>query len=38
MTVLAHAGHWLIQLVYLVPLLVLVVVIVVGRFRDRDGR
>jgi hypothetical protein len=33
--VLAHAGHWLPQLIYLVPLLVLVGVIVGGRIRDR---
>jgi hypothetical protein len=33
--VFAHAGHWLVQLIYLVPLAVLVVVIVTGRIRDR---
>ena len=33
--VLAHAGHWLVQLIYLVPLAVLVGVILVGRARDR---
>jgi hypothetical protein len=33
--VLAHAGHWLVQLIYLVPLAVLVGVIVAGRLRDR---
>jgi hypothetical protein len=33
--VVAHAGHWLVQLIYLVPLLVLVGVIVAGRIRDR---
>ena len=37
MLVLAHAGHWLVQLIYLVPLLVLVGVIVAGRIRDRRG-
>ena len=31
MLVLAHAGHWLVQLIYLVPLLVLVGVILAGR-------
>jgi hypothetical protein len=31
----AHAGHWLVQLIYLVPLAVLVGVILVGRARDR---
>lgn len=35
MLLLAHAGHWLVQLIYLVPLAVLVGVIVVGRVRDR---
>jgi hypothetical protein len=35
MLVLAHAGHWLVQLIYLVPLLVLVGVILAGRIRDR---
>jgi hypothetical protein len=34
-TVFAHAGHWLPQLLYLAPLAVLVVAIVVGRVRDR---
>jgi hypothetical protein len=33
--VLAHAGHWLPQLLYLAPLLVLIVAIVVGRVRER---
>jgi hypothetical protein len=33
--VLAHAGHWLVQLIYLVPLAVLVGVILAGRRRDR---
>ena len=35
MLLLAHAGHWLVQLIYLVPLAVLIGVIVVGRVRDR---
>jgi len=33
--VIAHAGHWLVQLIYLVPLAVLVGVIFWGRYRDR---
>jgi hypothetical protein len=33
--VVAHAGHWLVQLIYLFPLAVLVGVIVAGRRRDR---
>jgi cytochrome c oxidase assembly factor CtaG len=37
--VLAHAGHWLPQLLYLAPLIVLVVAILVGRVRERrEGR
>jgi hypothetical protein len=35
MILFAHAGHWLVQLIYLVPLAVLVGVILVGRIRDR---
>ena len=35
MLLFAHAGHWLVQLIYLVPLAVLVGVIVAGRIRDR---
>ena len=35
MVLFAHAGHWLPQLIYLVPLAVLVGVILVGRARDR---
>jgi hypothetical protein len=35
MLVFAHAGHWLPQLIYLVPLMVLIGVIVAGRIRDR---
>lgn len=38
MTVLAHAGHWLPQLLYLAPLIVLVVAIMVGRLRERRER
>jgi hypothetical protein len=33
--VLAHAGHWLVSLAYIAPLIVLVGVIVVGKIRDR---
>jgi hypothetical protein len=35
MLVFAHAGHWLPQLIYLVPLMVLIGVIISGRIRDR---
>ena len=36
---LAHAGHWLVSLAYIAPLLFLVGVILVGKIRDRrsDG-
>jgi hypothetical protein len=37
-TVFAHAGHWLPQLLYLAPLIVLVAAIVVGRVRERRER
>jgi cytochrome c oxidase assembly factor CtaG len=33
--VFAHAGHWLPQLLYVAPLVVLVVAIIVGRVRER---
>ena len=33
--VIAHAGHWLPQLLYLAPLIVLVVAIGLGRLRER---
>jgi cytochrome c-type biogenesis protein CcmH/NrfF len=33
--VIAHAGHWLPQLLYLAPLVVLIVAIGVGRMRER---
>ena len=33
--VLAHAGHWLVSLAYIAPLIVLVGVIVAGKIRDR---
>jgi hypothetical protein len=36
--VLAHAGHWLPQLLYLAPLVVLIGAIVVGRLRERRER
>jgi hypothetical protein len=34
----AHAGHWLAQLAYLVPLAVLVGMILLGKLRDRRQR
>jgi hypothetical protein len=35
MTVFAHAGHWLPQLLYVAPVAVLVLAVLVGRIRDR---
>ena len=35
MIIFAHAGHWLVQLIYLVPLAVLVGVILWSRHQDR---
>jgi len=36
--VIAHAGHWLPQLLYLGPLVVLVAAILIGRMRERRER
>ena len=33
--VLAHAGHWLVSLAYIAPLIFLVGVIIAGKIRDR---
>ena len=39
MIVLAHSGHWLVQVLYAVPLIVMAVVLLVGRFRQhRDSK
>jgi len=35
---LAHAGHWLVQLAYLAPLVLLVGMLAVGKLRDRRER
>ena len=35
---LAHVGHWLVDLLYAAPLLVMVGVFVVARLRERSGR
>ena len=35
MIVFAHAGHWLVSLAYIAPLIFLVGVILVGKVRDR---
>jgi hypothetical protein len=34
-TVLAHAGHVIVDLLYVAPLVVLVLVVLVGRLRER---
>ena len=38
MTVFAHAGHWLVQLAYLAPLLLLVGALIAGKVRERRER
>lgn len=35
---LAHVGHWLVDLLYAAPLLIMVAVLLVGRLRDRRGK
>jgi uncharacterized membrane protein YtjA (UPF0391 family) len=34
----AHAGHWLAQVAYLLPLVLLVVMLVAGKLRERRER
>jgi hypothetical protein len=34
----AHAGHILLDLLYALPLLVMVVLLVIGKLRERRGR
>jgi hypothetical protein len=38
MTTFAHAGHWLAQIAYLAPLVLLVGLLVAGRLRERRER
>jgi hypothetical protein len=38
MFVLAHAGHWLTQLAYLLPLLLLVGALAYGKWQERRKR
>jgi hypothetical protein len=35
---LAHAGHWLAQIAYLLPLIVLIGMLVAGKLRERRER
>jgi hypothetical protein len=35
---LAHAGHWLVQIAYLVPLVLLVGMLLLGKLRERRER
>jgi hypothetical protein len=35
---LAHAGHWLVQIAYLAPLVLLVALLVLGKLRARRER
>ena len=39
MLVSAHAGHWLVQLAYLAPLIILVGMLIYGKWKARrEGR
>ena len=38
MTAFGHVGHWLVDMLYALPLLVMVGVLLVARLRDRSGR
>jgi uncharacterized membrane protein YtjA (UPF0391 family) len=38
MTLFAHAGHWLAQIAYLAPLVLLVALLIAGRLRERRDR
>ena len=38
MTTFAHAGHWLAQIAYLLPLVLLVALLVAGKLRERKER
>jgi hypothetical protein len=39
MTPIAHVGHWLVDMLYVLPLLVMAVILAVGKVRARrDGR
>ena len=38
MVVFAHAGHWLPQLLYLAPVLVMVAAVGLGKLRERRSK
>ena len=38
MTLFAHAGHIIVDLLYAVPLLVMIVLLLVGKLRERRNR
>jgi hypothetical protein len=38
MIVIAHAGHWLPQLLYLAPVMVMLIALGVGKVRERRRR
>ena len=38
MTLFAHAGHVIVDLLYAVPLLVMIVLLLVGKLRERRNR
>jgi hypothetical protein len=35
---LAHVGHWVVDLLYAAPLVVMLAIFVVARLRERSGR
>ncbi len=38
MVVFAHAGHWIGQLLYLLPVVVMVVAVGIGKLRERRNK
>jgi hypothetical protein len=38
MTVVAHIGHWLVDLLYVAPLLLLLAVLAAGKVRERRSQ
>jgi hypothetical protein len=35
MTIVAHVGHWVVDLLYVAPLILIVAVLLVGKLRER---
>jgi cytochrome c oxidase assembly factor CtaG len=38
MTLLAHAGHWLAQVAYALPIVLVIIALVVSKLRERRAR